>query len=125
MFIALDKLHKKCGSTGPLKHFRYRVRELLETDHLPDYSMSFDEKKDIVWFENRGTVQTAKPISNSIVLKASTFEEARSAAPGWDIYYLEQSWRSWMADGGLDEPKTPDSAFLGFCRKWFEKRGRP
>jgi len=30
-----------------------------------------------------------------------------------------------MADGGLDAPKNPDKAFLGFCKKWFERRGRP
>ena len=36
---------------------------------------------------------------------------------------LESEWRSWMADGGLDAPKNPDKAFLGFCRKWYERRG--
>jgi len=23
-------------------------------------------------------------------------------------------------NGGLDTPKNPDSAFLGFCRKWYD-----
>lgn len=44
---------------------------------------------------------------------------------GPDTYHLEREWRSWMGDGGLDAPKDADHAFLGFCRKWFEKRGRP
>jgi hypothetical protein len=44
---------------------------------------------------------------------------------GWDIYTLEQEWRGWMADRGLDAPANPDKAFLGFCRKVFEKRGKP
>ncbi|ATX65227.1 hypothetical protein BG454_04785 [Roseinatronobacter bogoriensis subsp. barguzinensis] len=30
-----------------------------------------------------------------------------------------------MTDGGLDAPKNPDRVFPGFCRKWFERRGRP
>jgi hypothetical protein len=47
------------------------------------------------------------------------------AAPGWDIYLLESEWRSWMRDGGLDAPKDADKVFTGFCRKWFEKHGRP
>ena len=56
-------------------------------------------------------------------LKAA-YDEAKAAAPGWDIYYLEQEWRAWMSDGGLDGPHDPDKAFLGFCRRWFEKRGK-
>ena len=58
-------------------------------------------------------------------LRPDTFEAARRAAPGWDIYQLELEWRSWMSDGGLDAPKDADRAFLGFCRKWYEKRGAP
>ena len=38
---------------------------------------------------------------------------------------IEQEWRNWMADGGLDAPRDPDKAFLGFCRRWYEKRGAP
>lgn len=123
--ISLQKLHTKCGSMGPLKQLRYNLKKLLETNHLPDYSISFDGEKDIVWFENRGTMNRQKNPLQTCTLQPLTFEEARSAAPGWDIYYLEQAWRSWMADSGLKEPKSPDKAFLGFCRKWFEKRGRP
>ncbi len=33
---------------------------------------------------------------------------------------LEREWRGWMAMGGLDTPKNPDSVFLGFCRKWYD-----
>ena len=62
---------------------------------------------------------------SAIRLDAETLQDARSIAPGWDIYMLEQEWRSWMADGGLDAPRDPDKAFLGFCRRWFEKRGAP
>ena len=59
------------------------------------------------------------------LLTSLGFDEARASAPGWDVYVLEQEWRIWMRDGGLDAPKSPDKAFVGFCRKWFEKRGRP
>ena len=58
-------------------------------------------------------------------LSPDTMAEARLAAPGWDVYVLENEWRNWMIDGGLDAPKNPDKAFLGFCKKWFERRGRP
>lgn len=58
-------------------------------------------------------------------LNPETFANAKEVAPGWNVYHLEQEWRAWMMDGGLDAPANPDRAFLGFCRKFFEKRGRP
>jgi hypothetical protein len=54
-------------------------------------------------------------------LQSDTYEEARHAAPGWDVRFLEQEWRSWC----VEPPRNADRAFVGFCRKWFEKRGRP
>lgn len=124
--VAVDKLFAKCGSTGPLKQFRYCVRELVSTDHLPDYTVSFDEDADCVHFVQRKKLEDAsRDVGQRILLSSAAYEEARSAAPGWDVYFLESEWRSWMADGGLDAPKSPDRAFVGFCRKWFEKRGRP
>ena len=63
--------------------------------------------------------------ADSIKLGFDAHQQARKAAPGWDVHYLEQAWRSWMADGGLDAPREPDKAFVGFCAKWFEKRGCP
>jgi hypothetical protein len=32
---------------------------------------------------------------------------------------LEQEWRSWITE----PPHNPDAAFVGFRRKWFERRG--
>jgi hypothetical protein len=48
-------------------------------------------------------------------LKTHTYEMARKAAPGWDVYELERQWREWIAKKG--EPKKPDAAFIAFCRK--------
>ncbi|WP_149757790.1 hypothetical protein [Roseivivax sediminis] len=33
--------------------------------------------------------------------------------------------RDRMAPPGDGAPRSPEMTFLGFCRKWFEKRGRP
>jgi hypothetical protein len=63
--------------------------------------------------------------SDPLGLRSEAHDRARAAAPGWDVHYLEQAWRSWMAEGGLDAPRDPEKAFIGFCSKWFEKRGRP
>lgn len=124
--VSLDKLHLKCGSTGPLKMFRYRVRELIETNHLPDYSVTYDAAKDVLWFHNRQTMAPHNRLpSPTYILTSEGYDKARKAAPGWDVYVLEQEWRRWMAESHAEAPKSPDRAFAGFCRKWFEREGRP
>lgn len=50
-----------------------------------------------------------------LLLQTSTYERARKAAPGWDVYELERQWREWIAKKGL--PQKPDAAFVAFCRK--------
>jgi hypothetical protein len=99
-----------------------------EHAHIPDYGVRMDE--DMITFTNRCTMlddqqSAGVPSFASVRLSPDALTEARSAAPGWDVYVLESEWRSWMAEGGLDAPKNPDKAFLGFCRKWYERRGRP
>lgn len=49
------------------------------------------------------------------LLQTSTYERARKAAPGWDVYELERQWREWIAKKGA--PQKPDTAFVAFCRK--------
>jgi hypothetical protein len=57
---------------------------------------------------------------DTVRLKPETLENARKCAPSWDIHYLEQEWRMWMSE----PPRNPDAAFIGFCKKWFERKGR-
>lgn len=125
--IGLEKLLKRTGARSELKRFRHTVKELARNDHLPDYRMRFDEERDMVIFYSRGTiVPTALPAPTSLrPLSSHAYEDARSAAPGWDIYHLEDEWRSWVAQSDMEAPKNPEKAFVGFCRSWFEKRGRP
>jgi plasmid replication initiation protein len=130
--ITLAVLQRKCGSSSTLREFRRLIQNIVDHDnkhgHIPDYGVRIDE--DMVTFTNRGTMledqqSSGVPSFASVRLSPDALIEARSAAPGWDVYVLESEWRSWMADGGLDAPKNPDKAFLGFCKKWFERRGRP
>lgn len=58
-------------------------------------------------------------------LMPEIFEAARQAAPGWDVYVVEQEWRAWVVgllEQGMEPPRNPDSAFIGFCRKWAARR---
>lgn len=136
--IGLEKLKDRCGSRSTLREFRRLVKAIADDDaahsHMPDYAVRVGED-DIVEFQKRKAVveglspspapAPALAAPGFIRLKAETYEEAREVAPGWDKYHLENEWRSWMSDGGLETPRDPDKAFLGFCRKFFERNGRP
>ncbi len=121
--VSVAVLHKKSGSRSPLKKFRYILKEIAATDHLPDYKVLLKEN-DFIEFINRQTMPALGAPSSLIEiqpLNPDTYKKAREAAPGWDIYHLESEWRLWIKEA----PKKPDMAFIGFCRAWFEKRGRP
>ena len=130
--IGLELLLKKSGSQSPLKRFRQLIGHLVENDHLPDYHVEFDQEADMVVFRNRGTMPldredlTPSGATPSVAgsLSAETYEEARSCAPGWDIYAIEREWRGWLSKEEI-EPKHPAKHFLRFCRSWYERRGRP
>ena len=120
--IGLAKLHKKTGSSSTLREFRRLFGRLLQTDHLPDYAVSMDA--DMVTFTNRNwKPPVSERQSGFPFLKPETFTKAKAAAPGWDVYRLEQEWREWSAK--KEPPKRPDAAFVAFCRKRFQTQGRP
>ena len=121
--IGLEKLLKRTGARTELKRFRHTLREIAIHDHLPDYHVAYDEGRDMVVFRGRGTVIAVDPAEKVQLppLEPETYAHARRAAPGWDVRVLEQEWRAWVSE----PPKTPDAAFIGFCRRRFETRGRP
>lgn len=122
--ISLELLQKKCGSNSTPREFKRLVVNVVKQDesyqHMPDYSVHLEGKQ--VVFKNRGTMHKAAQQGLAVIpmLLAETYEAAREAAPSWDVRYLEQEWRNWIKEA----PKNPDKAFIGFCRKWYEKRGR-
>jgi hypothetical protein len=50
-------------------------------------------------------------------LKTDTYEQAKAAALGWDIYVFEAEWKAWGSQQQEWPPKNPDGAFIGFCRQ--------
>jgi plasmid replication initiation protein len=114
--LRLEILKTKIGTPAPLKKFRFNVRKLVETNHLPDYKISL--AADAVTFTSRRT-----PGIEGNVRLPETFEKAKRAAPGWDIYQLESEWRDWITD--KEKPKNPGAAFIAFCRKKHQREGRP
>lgn len=125
--ISLDTLQKKCGSGSSQREFRRLVSTIADEDekhsHMPDYEIRFDVETDILRIRSRGTITPeAVGVQSTIpVLDPDVYDLAREAAPGWDVRTIESEWRAWATD----VPRNPEMAFLGFCRKWYEKRGRP
>jgi len=125
--IGLDKLQHKTGSTSTSKEFKRLVKSVCKTDeeqaHMPDYR--FRLLHDVLEvspkpsFLDAYTDQVISHHAESIRLSPEAYDLAREAAPTWDIYVLEQEWRMWMND----PPAHPDRAFVGFCRKWYERKG--
>ncbi|MGO9237124.1 MAG: replication initiator protein A [Methylocella sp.] len=123
--IALDLLRKKCGSGSSDKEFRRLVGDICEENarhnHMPDYTVTLEES--VVRFTNRKTLK-ALPVPDKTVfyqLDPETFHDAKTVAPGYDVYYLEQEWREFWVDSGKPELKNPDAAFIGFCKSRHKK----
>lgn len=125
--ISLDRLQEKCGSSSTSKEFKRLVGRIAEQDaahaHIPDYAVRLEGET--VVFINRGKLAEIVSLEDATAvvrpLDTDVYELAREAAPEWDVYYLEREWRDWITE----PPRSPEAAFLGFCRKWFEKRGAP
>ena len=111
--ISLPLMQKKCASASTLKEFRRLVTKIVKQNqlhqHFPDYSIELDD--DMVRFNNRRTDNGCELQAPGIKLKPETYEKAKLAAPGLDVYQLELEWKSSFAS----PPKYADAAFLGFC----------
>ncbi|MEO0491057.1 MAG: replication initiator protein A [Cyanobacteria bacterium J06659_2] len=51
--IRLELLHKKTGSSSKLKMFRHHLKAIAQSNHLPDYTLSYCSDDDSVTFTNR------------------------------------------------------------------------
>lgn len=115
----LELLRDKCGSSSTTKEFRRLVGKIMDDDakhdHLPDYRMEI-EGENVVFYPKKADVVVAMPVQVMRFKKLTTHDEARRLAPGWDIYVLENEWRTWVHDKGIDV-KNADKHFLSFCKK--------
>lgn len=116
--ISVENLLKKSGSQSPLRKFRHMVKHIAQHNHLPDYQVHFDEDSDQVTFRNRGQWWENVPQASGEILPRlpdGAYDDARSAAPGYDVYALEEEWREWWASSGKPKLENPPAAFVGFC----------
>ena len=59
------------------------------------------------------------------MLDPETYHDARTVAPGYDVYYLEKEWRNFWFESGQPELNNPDAAFIGFCRSRHARNPNP
>lgn len=124
--ISLELLQKKCGSNSPDRVFRALVKKVCEHDalhsHFPDYAVSI--KDDMILFQNRANLQeklSPEETRSAPYIDPEAMHDAKTAAPGYDVYALYDEWVSWWRDMGKPDLKSPAGAFIGFCKKRRER----
>jgi len=120
--ISLEKLLKKSGSQSPMKRFRQMIKGLADHNHLPDYRVELQGENAVFYNRNAVTKPDFAEDHDRPPLKVETYTKAKQAAPGYDVHYLEQEWRSFWIESGKPEFKSPDGAFIAFCRKRHERQ---
>ena len=124
--VGLVSLMEKTGSTGTLRKFRLRIKEISQDSHIPDYSFTLDEN-DLVTITNRNFGTQNNQLSMDIIqplLKLETREKARQivfdAGTNWDYDALEEQFTTSVSQRKFT-PDNNDAAFIGFVRKKVEK----
>lgn len=122
--IGLDTLQKKVGSNSPAKKFRFFVRQIAADGNLPDYDVQVDGDRATFRAKRHGFSgrQGEFEFIGQIHISPDCFDKARRIAPGYDVQAIYQEWREY-AGRQKTPPRNPDAAFLGFCKRWFERRG--
>lgn len=67
--IALNKLYLKSGSSSLLKEFKRKIKALIITNDLPDYTINYNIKNDNIIFTNRKQIKllNKKKIKNNLI----------------------------------------------------------
>ncbi len=115
--ISVAVLHHKSGSASPRRVFRAMLREMIATDHLPDYHLS-EEPGDILRVTpRRGGPPRSPAPARPPQLAPETLESARALIPGADVYALQADWQGVWAASGAPRLSDADKAFLGWVKK--------
>ena len=130
--IEISNLLKKTGSQSPLKRFKQLIKELSNSNHLPDYLVKLENNKIVFtnknhenmnkWFDKEQESTENMPFP---VLKSGTLETAKKVAPRYDVYFLQEEWLDFWASTGKAKLNNPDGSFIAFCKKRYERNPNP
>jgi plasmid replication initiation protein len=118
--ISLKLLHKKSGSQATVRRFKQAIKNIVKHNHLPDYTIDYNNDSNVITFRNRDTWWKDKPSDPERKLPAldtETYDKAKKLAPQFDVYGLEQEFRTWWEKSNRPVPNDLEQAFLGFCKK--------
>lgn len=116
--IRTETLHVKVGAKTVLRNFRQMLKRLATEDSLPEYHVTLEEGDLVIFTHKQGSVRRYKPVD--LTLPPDARQDAKAVAPGWDVDYLEQEWREWIARTGK-APHSPSRQFVSFCKTWASK----
>lgn len=54
-----------------------------------------------------------------LMLRPDTFDKVRKLCPGYDVYALENEWRTWAVK--KPAPRNIDGAFIAFCKSYAKR----
>ena len=101
------------------------LRAVVETDHLPGYSMSFEEgRADMLVFVNRKkALQKATAEAPAPQVSPSAIERVKPMVPRDEsVYDWEADWIVFWREQGCTPLRNVDKAFIGWCQKRYRWR---
>lgn len=132
--IGVGLLQKKCGSKQAAKHFAAHLREVVRTNHLPDYAMMLEDEQAVFLRRNDPPSRHAaspepagtrpnpdRSRERQIVVSAEVMDRLPEVAPRWDRYALTALYQQWAAT--KDAARNEDARFLGWVRSF--TKGKP
>ena len=119
--IRLKNLKEKTDSSSTLNKFRYFIKEIEKTNHIPDYNIVFADN-DIVIFHKRNkpqqlSLEALQGLRTETILKGKGIVEQSNT--GWDYNEIRQQFTIELQKGF--SPTKIDGAFINFVKKKVEK----
>lgn len=131
--IGLDKLREKTGSKSTAGEFKRMTEQIVDDNHLhghfPDYTITLTDDGKMEFRPRPEFLNAYLPKgdqdgfdANKIILPTDINDIVRDDAKGYDIGFLEQSWRA-MLNQRKSMPDNPVGSFRAFVRKHVQKNG--
>jgi len=126
--LRLQTLHELSGSSSSPSEFKRMIKKIIEDNqahnHIPDYHFSM--KDELLVIRPRSDFTKIYDKGNTAIdrlfISQKAFDVARKYSNGFDIYFLEQEWRS-MLQAKKSSPKNPDGSYVNYV-KWYVTQNR-
>ena len=117
--FALEPAIKQINNDSSGSGFRVKMQPIKKGRSVDRIRFTLHKTNDRIQLENELKDSDLPQSSKLIRLTTIDYEDAKAAAPGLDVYQLEQEWREWFEKTGKT-PENPRKAFIGFCRKRYK-----